>query len=179
MLDEVWKTLKYNGVIYNRYSVSNFGRIKSNITGTIYKQHKDHNGYNRFSIYLGYKDGKIINKNIAIHKAVAEVFIPNPNNLPVVNHKDGIKSNNYYTNLEWCTIRENSIHARDTGLLHNVGISGTKNVNSKLSKEQVNYIRSVYIPKHKLYGARALGKHFGVSHSTISLVVCQKTYRND
>ena len=47
---------------------------------------------------------------------VASLYIPNPEKKPIVNHKDGVKSNNNVSNLEWNTYSENSRHAHDTGL---------------------------------------------------------------
>lgn len=55
-------------------------------------------------------------KNYKVHRLVAETFILNQKNKPEVNHKDGNKSNNNISNLEWCTSSENQIHAFKTGL---------------------------------------------------------------
>jgi len=57
-----------------------------------------------------------IHKTYLVHVLVAEHFIENSNNLPTVNHKDGDKINNHYTNLEWCTFGENNQHALDHNL---------------------------------------------------------------
>ena len=60
----------------------------------------------------GYRTVSICNKTASVHRLVATAFIPNPDNKPVVNHKDGNKSNNCVSNLEWVTVKENARHSR-------------------------------------------------------------------
>ena len=79
---------------------------------------KDKKGYLRIRLRYGNVDehGAATYK---VHRLVAEAFIPNPKKLPQVNHKDGDKTNNDVSNLEWCTNAENAVHAQDTGLCDN------------------------------------------------------------
>lgn len=69
----------------------------------------------------GYKSvrlSKQTRRQKQVHRLVAEAFIPNPMNLPIVNHLDGDKHNNCVSNLEWCTNRQNVLHAIKFGLSH-------------------------------------------------------------
>ena len=95
----------------HEYKIANDGRILSLLTDAYVRTSVDAHGY---LIVKLYKDGTKTTKRV--HVLVAEHFIPNPNNLPVVNHCDGNKQNPHYTNLEWCTYAENTQHAHDTGL---------------------------------------------------------------
>ena len=108
---EYWKPIKgYE----TRYLVSNLGRVKSLLHNIILVPIIQSNGYCYINLCVNNK-----NKNVRIHKLVAETFIPNPNHLPCVNHKDGNKQNNKVDNLEWCTNRYNTIHAWNNGLMEN------------------------------------------------------------
>lgn len=69
-------------------------------------------GYTQVSIQYD----KCVRRAIGLHRILAECFIPNPNNYPCVNHKDGNKNNNDLTNLEWCTYSYNNAHAYTVGL---------------------------------------------------------------
>lgn len=80
-------------------------------------------------------DGK--RKTIGVHKLVALAFIPNPDNLPEVNHKDGNKLNNHHSNLEWTTRGENIRHAFDNNLR---SATGSDNARCKTSEEDVKAI---------------------------------------
>lgn len=104
-MNEIWKDIKgYNGL----YQVSNTGFVKSFQTKTpfIKKFNKNHQGYLSVALCL---DNKV--KLVKIHRLVAEAFLPNPENKPQVNHKDGNKSNNHVDNLEWVTASENIKHS--------------------------------------------------------------------
>ena len=116
-MQEIWKDIpNYEGL----YQVSNLGRVKS----TPICKHKKprilknipRNGY--ISVILC--DGKT-KKNVFVHRLVAECFVPNPENKPIVNHIDGNKSNPCSDNLEWCTQSENIHHAIENGLFFGRG----------------------------------------------------------
>lgn len=90
-----------------KYRVSDHGRIQSLLTGRILKPTPSGNGYRKVTLC---HNGVYTQRNI--HRLVAQAFIPNPENKPHINHKDGDKSNNCATNLEWVTRSENQLHCR-------------------------------------------------------------------
>ena len=111
-----------------------------------------------------------------MHKAVAYTFLPNPNNLPEVNHKDGKRSNNCVENLEWCTSHENQQHKYDAGLFDKTKISGENNHMSKLTWDDVQFIRGNYCQRSREFGVRALARKFDVSHPIIKNVIENRTW---
>jgi len=142
METEVWKSVVgYEG----KYEVSNLGSVRSlprpierfvngNLCvyfkkGRILKLNSSGSNYLRVELCL-----TGIRKKHYVHRLVAEAFIPNPTNLPCVNHKYGDKTDNKSTNLQWCSYSENNQHAIDTGLSLRVGETCHL---SKLSEQQV------------------------------------------
>lgn len=170
---EVWKELIYQGKDYGeKLYVSTYGNIKNIITKTIYKTCcNKRTGYICVCISLGSRKDKKIFK---LHKAVAETFLDNPDNLPEVNHKDGNKLNNSVDNLEWCTPSYNIQHAYDNKL--KIALKHEKHSQSKLTTEEIIYIRQNYIPKNKEFGSRALAKKFSISHTQILKIVKNKNW---
>lgn len=108
-VEEIWKDV----VQYPNYQVSNLGRVKNKNTGRMLKQSLDRGGRYK-SVYLC-RDGK--ENTQRVHRLVASAFLGDHPDL-VVNHIDGDKFNNRVDNLEWCTYKENNVHAVTTGLNH-------------------------------------------------------------
>jgi hypothetical protein len=169
----IWKTLVYNGEIYDKFEVASDGQLRNVKTGTIYKQATSDNGYLQVVVSLGSRSKK---KAFKIHKAVAETFIPNPENKPEVNHKNGDKSKNDVSNLEWATSSENVRHAYQSGLMSPK--YGMDNHVAKLTKDEVIYIREHYMPRDKEYSARSLGRKFNIDHTCILDIVKGISYTN-
>jgi len=107
MNEEMRPVVGYEGI----YSVTRQGSVYSHIRDRFMSIQIEDDGYLRVNLS---KKGKA--RKLMVHRLVAEAFIPNPNDKPVVNHKDGDKSNSHIDNLEWVTVSENAIHAFKTGL---------------------------------------------------------------
>lgn len=140
-MKEVWKDIKgFEGL----YNVSNLGRVKS----LKCREHKIlipvtlSNGYYIVTLYI---HGKRYIK--LIHRLVSEAFVLNPDNLPCVNHINGIKTDNRAENLEWCTYKSNNIHAMKTGL-NSINLTPVLCVELNLNFESLSdacmYIKNIY-----------------------------------
>lgn len=195
---EVWRDIVgYEGL----YQVSNFGRVKSlkrkyiNQYGefgekeefikaqrlsAFDKSRKDTKGY--FVVSLADNDR---GKWVRVHRLVATAFLPNPDNLPEVNHKDGNKQNNNVENLEWVSHAQNCLHAWRSGLRkkgeaervrkikeHNLGL---KNI----SKEMVLDIFQNCKYGKKGYSANAFADKYGICVQTVCNIkdLKNETYR--
>ena len=155
---EVWKPVVGFETLFEVSSFGNFRRKgKENFLAQCVHRH----GYKLVATKPFGRKGK--NKTFRVHREVAKAFIPNPDNKPQVNHKDGNKTNNFVENLEWCTSKENTKHAWETGLSKPLTFEQIKN--TKISDDVVNSIYEKY--EKGLNSLRNLCKESGISHSTV------------
>ena len=107
-MQEIWKDVPN----FENYQISNLGNVFSKKRNKqLYISHND-KGYCYAQFY---KNGK--GYHLRLHRIVANLFLPNPNNLPEVNHIDGNKENNCVDNLEWCDRKHNMQEAFNNGLI--------------------------------------------------------------
>lgn len=128
----MWKAIEgTNGMI----EVSDDGRVRSLLRGTprILKMQKDSKGYLRLRVTINRKK-----MSFKLHREVAKAFIPNPDDLPQVNHKNGNKDDNRVCNLEWVSNKENAHHAIKNGLWNPV-FEATRKENEKRKKPILAY----------------------------------------
>lgn len=175
-MNEKWLKTDFN----ENYEVSNLGNVRSldrlvnhpsggfaKKKGCLLKLITDKDGY--FNVNLK-RNQKTNTKRV--HRLVAIAFIPNPENKPQVNHKNGIKNDNRVENLEWATLSENRQHAYDTGLQNSFTRQGSKNNFSKLSEKDVIEIRKSTLSQSKT------ALKFNVTQSAISQIMIRKNWKH-
>ena len=150
---------------YPGYSIFRDGKVTNDKTGRVLKAWKDSCGY----LQVGLMINKV-RKYKNVHRLLAETFISNPDNLPQVNYKDGIKLNTNLDNLEWTTISGNAKHAFKTGLRKAPPQpKGETHHRAKLLDSDIDEIRNRY--SCEKISQEALAKEFNVSQSWICGVV--------
>lgn len=134
------------------YVVYSDGSILSHYTNRYLSAADNGQGYYNVKLFITKEGDRKIYRTAYVHRLVAEAFLPNPNNLPQVNHIDGNKSNNDITNLEWCTAKANTAHALSVGL--------AIRKQPKLSHTQL--VEACYLVIHSNYTTAQLAEHFNV-----------------
>ena len=133
-------------------------------------------GYLRVNIKI---NGVFVDKYI--HRLVAEYFIPNPQNFPEVNHKDGCKNNNHVSNLEWCTKKKNMEHASAIGLLSKK--RSPKGINKKKIKNASKPRKSAKMMAKYDFNGKYIGEeqsnNFGASTYLFRLCVNHQFFYRD
>lgn len=152
---------------YNNYYITTMGDVYSFMKKTPLKMTNktDRLGYKHLSLS---RNGK--SNYISVHREVAKAFIPNPQKLLEVNHKDGDKSNNNVSNLEWCTRAENLRHAYKNNLKTNKGDKAPSRI---LSSVDIPRIRDLIEEGVTL---REIGRMYGVTHHAIHKIKTGKNW---
>jgi len=165
---EIWKDIEdYKGL----YQISNLGRVRSlervdanghTVNEKVLASFPNINGYLKVNLY---RDRKMEVKSV--HRLVADTFIPNPDNLPQVNHKDEDKGNNRVENLEWCTASYNTNY-------------GTRNERAAKANEQAIYVITDSGHRYYFDSARKAAEILGLKACSVSdcLHGRQKTHRS-
>lgn len=163
--------------------------VRVSESGVVYSTKRGGRPYSQFD-NVGYKRIKLKGRGVLVHRIVADAFI-GPSDLQV-NHKDGVKTNNHWKNLEYATNQQNVQHAYDTGLNGRVAASASVRM-KKLHAEQripmtcgTDHYRAILTPdavrkiresKGKLSNKKT-GEQFGVSEWTVKDVRSRKTWRH-
>jgi len=145
------------------YKVSNYGEVfsekRTNKGGLM-----STNSLNAYPAVVLYK--KNVSRPFAVHRLVAQAFIPNPNNKSAVNHIDGNKQNNWVKNLEWVTPKENGEHASINGLMARP--TGEKNGSAKITEADVRRIRSL---RAQGLSQKEIAEQYPISRQTVQAII--------
>jgi NUMOD4 motif/HNH endonuclease len=157
-IQEEWRVIQD----FTRYAVSDRGQVKNLITDRILKQRNSTHGYHYVFLYR-----KDLKKNMRIHRLVAVAFLENLEALPVVDHLNGIKTDNRISNLNWVSQLENTRRAYAMGLYD-------KSI--KKSSSPVNLVTStgVFVKQFDSYSEAA--QHLGIYRAGISNVILGKQH---
>ena len=150
-----WRSLKE----YPLYIVSEYGDVKNIKTGKKLKTQLTYKGYPRLQLF---RNGH--GKKIYVHRLVAMLFIPDFHEDLEVNHLDGNKQNNHFSNLAMCTSFQNNLHAKRLGLMNYEGYKLTALEVQDIRKSEIEFVKS-------------LVELYQVSHTTIRQIINHATWK--
>lgn len=154
-----WKKLERN----NNYSINENGEVRNDVTGAIKKPYLNKsNGYLTVDLYSNNKSVKV-----TIHRLLAETFLPNPDNKPCVDHKDGNRQNNSLSNLRWATFSDNNSRFETVGVRsEKIKVTHYKEKRNKRGGGHLEWLDVDCI----LYFDRIIdvANHFGVTQGNIT-----------
>lgn len=176
IVNEEWRDIAgYEGY----YQVSNLGRVRSCDRVIKYPTHErilkarimkcivNSRGYTYVNLDAHFRVVKAL-----VHRLVAFAFLPACEGRDQVNHKNGVKTDNCVSNLEWCTRSENTKHAHEFGLISN---SGEKHPKAVFTEDQVIEIRKLRSDGLKF---RVIAEMYGVSLSAVAMVVYRHCWKH-
>lgn len=167
---EEWRDIEgYGGA----YQISNLGRVKTfkkhgPKTDGFKKPQLTYKGYHKLAL----RDG-VSRKHFFVHQLVARAFIPNPENKPMINHKNGIKTDNRAENLEWSTNSENQIHAYRNGL--NRTPHGEDAYQAVINE---GIVREIMRLRHEGATSSQIAKGLNVSRSIVGSVISGRSWNH-
>ena len=167
-LKYLWRITLTPIVGFENYLIYPDGTVINSKKGNVLTHSLNENGY----LYVSLWKNNRANPR-TVHRLVAEAFIPNPENKPIVNHKDANRANPHVDNLEWVTIQENKNHAVKNGLMP----SGENSKLAKLTKLQVIAIRRLY-RMNPTFNREKVREKIGVSSAQISRIIHETRWKN-
>lgn len=166
--------------MYKKFYMEEYGYLLVGEDGDIISKTGKHlhvytskDGYKYIKVTLVCRKDDFRQKAMRVHRLVALCYVENPYNYNEINHIDGNKNNNHYSNLEWCTHKQNMEHCFRLGLRRNP--IGSKNVKAKLKEEQVLKIRKLYANGVK---TKKLMEMFNVSKGIINDITARRTWKH-
>ena len=167
MIEEIFKDYEYDTM---NYRVGNLGTIYGTRFSKPLKQRLNEDGY--LMITMGREKGKRSSKTV--HRIVAELFVPNPNNLPEVNHKDYNRANPRSDNLEWVSHSDNIKYSSEAGR-YSESSQGSNNGRSIVTETDVLKIRELY---EGGVLRSEIAKVYGIGWSTVNHIIKRNTWTN-
>lgn len=176
-MEEIFKEFNYDGITYQ---IGNLGTIYGIRFKRPLKQRLNKDGY--LEVTLGKFKSK--RTTFKVHRLVALLFVPNPNNLPEVNHKDYDRQNARWDNLEWTTHIDN-VRYSSQNKRYSKNKEGIKNGRSKYSEDEIKMIRNLFTEGYsvmeiikKLYPNLSYKERKNKHWSTIKRIVSNEVYKN-